>query len=243
MADIATGVFVALNGIKLGCVLKSVNVSGKGDSLESTALCSTARTFKKGLIEKNISGEGFFQSSEFTVADVNGLLQSAVTSVNGDFLFLLGRDGTTVGAVADMYNLKVAKYDVKNVVAELNMAVFEGQVTETATAEFHKIGVMLFVNDGVTETPVDGTSYDSTSGGTGYVIQIHVLDGADAANVTIQHSANNSTWADLIAAADYDEYTATQLKSTVTSVNRYVRAVVAATDTANSVAIAMKVGY
>ena len=137
----------------------------------------------------------------------------------------------------------LAKYDVKNVVAELNMAVFEGQVTETATAEFHKIGVMLFVNDGVTETPVNGTSYDSTSGGTGYVIQIHVLDGADAANVTIQHSANNSTWADLIAAADYDEYTATQLKSTVTSVNRYVRAVVAATDTANSVAIAMKVGY
>lgn len=242
MSTVAQGAFVGINGIDLSLILKSVKPAGQADVHDRTALGDTAaRKFQKGLIERSVSAQGFFKSSAVTAEDANGLLQTALSNTNSDHLMLFGRDGSAVGALAEMMNLKVAKYDIDSSVGELIMAAVEAKATKTDSADNFQIGVFIF-NQTVTGS-TNGTAYDSTTGGAGYFIQIHVLAGDDDADVTIQHSTNGTVWVDLIAATAYAANTATQVKSTVTSVNRYVRAVVVPEGTTNTVAIGMKIGY
>lgn len=247
MAQVALGVFIAMNGIDLSCVLKSVKTSGQADLKDSTTLCATdSKTFQKGLTDRTISAEGFFRASEFTVADANGLFESAMTERTADRLLLFGRDGSTFGSVAEMFNVRQVKKDVDTTVGELIMASMEAKVTKSDTADGYNRGVFLLTNPAITVSQTTGSSYDNAAGDTGYILHIFVLDSDQEENnatIKIQHSTNNSTWVDLVASATYGTYTATEVKSTVTSVNRYVRAVASTSDGTASIAVAMKIGY
>lgn len=245
MASIASGVFVAINGIDVSGVLKSFKMSSPAELKDATTLNQTInRTWRKGLTERNISGEGFFQSSAFAVADANGLFQTALANTTGNYLILFARDGGAVGAIAEMMNSTVIKYDVESVVGELIMATFEAKASKTATGDHYNVGVMLMLNTAISSgATFAGTTYDNGAGGTGYVAQIHVIGGDGAAQVTIQHSTNGSVWVDLVAAASYAALSATEVKSTVTAVSRYVRALAVALGTVNAVSVAVKIGY
>ena len=242
MASVAIGVLVSINGVDLSCVLQSLNMSAKADVLQNTTLCATsAHTHQKALTERSLSGAGFFKSSTVTAENAHGLFNTALDSVAGNYLLLYGRDGATDGALAELMNLVETKYDINTVVGEFVGVTFDAQTTKTDSANNYQIGVFLF-NQTVTGA-TNGATYDSTSGGTGYLIQIHNLAGDGTAAVIIQHSTNGSTWADLVATANYAVASGTQVANTATSVNRYLRAVVTPNGTTNRVAIGIKVGY
>jgi hypothetical protein len=244
MAQITSGAFVAINGVDLSLILKNLKINGSADIKDRTALGHTAKHYIKGLVERSVSSETYFKASAVTAEDANGLFQTALTDRDSGYFLLFGNAGAAPGDLAEMLNIKTAKYDIDQVVGELLMAQFEAKATKTATADIYNQGVFIFNQTVITDT--NGASYDSGSGGTGYLIQIHVLStvatGEDGL-VTIQHSTNNSTWVDLIVSTTHGENTAVQASSTLTTVNRYVRVVGVPSDASATIVVAIKIGY
>ena len=100
MSLVAQGTFCAMNGIDLSVVLKNVKIPGQAELKDCTVLADTeARKYKKALIERSVSGDGFFRASETTAEDANGLFKAALEAVSGDRLMLVGNEGSSVGAV------------------------------------------------------------------------------------------------------------------------------------------------
>lgn len=226
MAYVAQGAYVSINGIDLSGVLKSVKVSGTADVMDASTLADTpARKFQKGLITHEVTGEGFFKASDTTAEDANGLLQTALTNLTGDFLMLVAPEGTTEGLPAQMANLKHTRYEVDEVVGELLMATFAGNTTKTDTAEEFQNGIVLF-SDTVTGA-TNGATYDAGGSSTGWFLQIQMNAGDDTAQLILQHSTNGSVWADLYdIAGDVGNLapdTAYQFSDTNDAVNRYLR--------------------
>jgi hypothetical protein len=239
-----TGAFL-INGFDATSYLKSVERNAEQDILDCTTLGVTnmARTYQPGLASRTVSAEGLWS----VVAG------DATTSIDKEFgtalsstahpIVTIGDVAPVIGGPAYMYNLVEAKYSIKEVVGDLVMAQFEGKATDQTNNKSFATGVWLMTQQAVTAT-VNGTSYDSTSGGTGYMAQCHVTDGSALLTVKIQHSTDNSSWSDLVSFTAFTVSSAEQKFSTVTSVNRYVRGIVSAfSGTSALVSVAIKIGY
>lgn len=256
MASVAQGSFVAINGIDLSGVLKKIDIKASAELKDSTTLGDTvANKFTKGLTTHSVSGEGFFKSSATPSEDANTLLQTALTNQSTkNYLLMVAKDGTTEGNVAECLNLVHASYSIEETVGELLMANFEGNDTAAAqadagtsqTGESYQLCVVLF-SDTATGA-VNGASYDAGGSATGWFLQVQMLDGDDAATLKLQHSTNNSTWADLYdiggSYGDLSQNTAYQFSSTSDSVNRYTRLIVTAiAGTTNTIVAALRLEY
>lgn len=243
MAQVTQGAFFAVNGVELSPVLKTVAVKGNADILDATVLEDTVgRKYVKGLRSREITGEGFFKASSFSVLDANGLLQGAVTSQSGNYLALLGRSGTTQGNIAEMCNLVHASYEINETVGELLMATFAGNTSATATAGTYQVG--FFVIDQTFTGAANGAGYDNSASSTGWLCQGHVTGGDGTVTLKLQHSTNNSTWADLYNIGTVPAATAFTSSSTTDAVNRYLRVICTGIGgtTADAV-VAVKTGY
>jgi hypothetical protein len=134
--------------------------------------------------------------------------------------------------------------NIQETVGDLIMLTFEAKATKDGTKYGFASGGKWLAYQNVTGT-FNGASYDSTSGGTGYLAHAHVTaDDMSSMTVKIQHSPNNSTWADLITFNAFSTVGAQQAASTSASVNRYVRAIVSSfSGTSASLAVAIKIGF
>lgn len=212
---------VLFGAYDLSAFFNEASMSQSVETAETTTFGSSAKSYISGLRDGTFSLSGMFdgvaagidQVISASVGDginvpVTIIPQQAATMVLGDVSF----SGSTIET----------SYEVSSPVGDVVSANMEGQITGGMDR-----GVILAPKTVVSATAL-GTSVDDVAGTTnGAVGYVHVIantrDGA--ITVKIQHSTDNSTFADLITFTSVSSTTIVSERIAVTgTVNRYVRA-------------------
>jgi hypothetical protein len=163
--------------------------------------------------------------------DASGVDEVLATSVASATkkIITVGSEGAAIGRRAKLINTDETSYEISSAVADMVSISAEAQASGTVGGLDG--GVLLAAQQSVTAT-VNNTSVDnSASSANGGVGHLHVTANTrnGAATIKIQHSANNSTWADLIVFTATTSATTTSERIEVaagTTVNRYLRTIV-----------------
>lgn len=246
MASVAQNITVLADGYDLSPFLKSININAEQDVLDATALnASGYRQFAAGLAAFKINGEGFFGYDGTTdlFGPDRGFHDELSASANR--LISIGLEGSGIGATAKLFNTKQATYNIQETIGDLIMTTFDASATlDGSTKAYARDGVWL-LNQAVTGT-VNGTTYDDGAGPTtGWLAHCHVTaDDFTSMTVKVQHSTDGSSWLDLITFMEFSTVGSEQAVNIVSSVSRYVRAIVSAfSGTSATVAVAIKTDY
>lgn len=203
----------------LSAFFNSVDTSQDAQLLETTTFGATAKTYLVGFKNGTASLKGFWDGA---AAAVDAILAAALGSAGGEIV-LIAPDGLTVGKRLYLLLSRLTKYGISTPVS--------GVVAVSADLQADGgIDYGVSLHDLAAETTTgSGSSVDNAaSSANGGVAHLHLTDatavGGDTIDITVQHSANGSTWADLITFTQVTT-AATQERKTVTgTVNRYTRA-------------------
>jgi len=210
-----------LHGVNnLSSFLNDVSVTQDVETAETTVFGASAKTYIVGLKDATISASGMFDGDSGAVDAV------LVSSIGSDTLapVIVAPSGLTGNERAYLLQAKTTSYDVSAPVSDVVSVSLDAQADGGADS-----AVLLTSLAAITATG-NGTSRDnSTSTSNGGVAQIHVT--ANSLDNTIvfkvQHSADNSTFADLATFTTISATSTTSERVTVatgTTVNRYLRA-------------------
>lgn len=192
----------------------SVDVPNEVEEVETTTFGSTAKTFLLGFAEGAISLEGYWDGSASAVdARLQAVLGGSGTATT------VGWNGTTIGNRCVLASGIEKKYDIT---AGVGDAV-------AVAAEMRADGGVdygIFLHAKTAESTDDNTASVDNSAATtnGYATTLHVtaLSGGGTWTIKVQHSTNNSVWADLVTFTAATGLTSERKTGTGT-VNRYLR--------------------
>ena len=202
----------------------SATVSAMSEAVETTTFGSANKTYAMGMKDGTVSFEGLWSGALDTEgADV--VLNDAIASTTKKII-TVGTEGAAVGRRAKLVNTDETSYEVKGAVAE--MVTISAQAQASGTVGSLDGGVLLAASQVVSSTVANAGVDNATSSTNGGVGHLHVTTNTrnGAITVKIQHSANNSTWADLTVFTATTSATTTSERIEVaagTSVLRYVR--------------------
>jgi hypothetical protein len=185
---------------------------------ETTTFGSSAKTYITGLNDGTMSFSGMFDGDANAVAAV---LESIIANDSTPAITLAHDAGLTIGSSCVMAEAKQTAYDITVPVADVVALSGEFQVTGGL-----RNGIIL-AGKATATTSANGASVDgSASSALGARANLHVtantMNGATV--IKVQHSADNSTWADLITFTSVGATTLTSETATATgTVNRYLR--------------------
>jgi hypothetical protein len=190
-----------------------------------------AKTYVTGLRDTTVSIAGLWDGD---TGALDELINTSLASDN-DANFLIAEDGGIAVGRRCIFGQSVrTKYSTDSPVADVVKISLDLQ----ADAELGR-GVILTDGASTTGNPgtVLGTAVDNgsatTNGGVGVVFNTINTRSAQFTQVKIQHSADNSTWADLVTFTNIPPNSTTPLSplrsqravvATGTTVNRYLRA-------------------
>ena len=200
--------------------LNSASVSAGVETPETTTFGSSDRTFIVGHNEGTISFEGLFEgstdSADSIFAAALGNTTDKVISVSTDSTSVGGR-ATLISSASTAYEITSPLTDVVSVSAE---AIANGGLDYGVW-----LGCKSSINSTSTGTAVDNSA-SSTNGGVAHLhITANTRSGTTVAK--IQHSSDNSTFADLTTFTTIAIGDTTHERKTVSgTINRYLRAVV-----------------
>ena len=188
------------------------------ETAETSTFGSSAKEYIPGLMDGTVSLSGLFEGTADTGTDdyFATILGSATKQK-----VIVAEEGHALGYRAVMLESDTTSYEVSGAIADVVQASAEFQSTEGV-----EHGVILSSGSAVSATG-NGTGVDnsasSANGGVGYVsVPANTRNG----NVTIkiQHSADNSTFTDLITFTVVSSATKTSERVEVTgTVARYLR--------------------
>lgn len=226
--SIASGVSIYGNGIDLACAFKSFAVAGEQATLDATVLCNTgqSKSYELGFKSGTVTAEGVWKYDQTNADEIHNILSAALAN-SAQVVLTAGYAALAVGDPCTLTDGIVKTYGIQTPLEQLIMcsAEFEGDGGVS-------FGRWLF-NAEVDTTTTNGTSVDnSASTANGGLFHVHYQNGAGTEDLTakIQHSANNSTWADLgtITLSNLTGFGASSLEIAAgTTVNRYIRAQIA----------------
>jgi hypothetical protein len=205
--------------------LKDVSSSQSVEPAETTGFGSTAKSYIVGLEDANISMSGMWEGS---ATGSDAIFSGVVGSSTNNIVTVYPAGAGTVGNRTIMVAGKLTSYEATAAVADVVTASAEIQADGGKEA-----GVGLTTSTALTTT-LTGTAVDNAASTTnGGVAHLHIT--ANTMNNTtiakVQHSADNSTWADL-SGATFATVSATSIANerlvvaAGTTVNRYIRAIV-----------------
>lgn len=209
---------VYCNGYDLTRYLTSVSISGEQEAVEATTLGSTAKTYVPGLQDATISAEGIHSPA---IGEIEDVIQAALGSGNestwcyypqGD---ALGASGYGLGAYITSYEVESPVDDVVSVTAEAQSARGLDNIIS-----LHQLVAKTSTGTGMQVDNLTAT----TNGGVGYLQVTAVSGTGPSLTVKIQHSADGSTWADLITFSAVTASNKAQRIAVTGTVNRYIRA-------------------
>ena len=206
----------------LSTYFNSVTTSAMAEAVETTTFGSADKTYAIGMKDGTISLEGLWAGD---VDGVDEVLEAAIASASNKII-TVATEGATIGRRAKLINTDETSYEIASAVAD--MVTISAEAQASGTVGGFDGGVLLAASTAVTTstqlTSVDNSAFTS-NGGVGHLhVTGNTRDGA--ATIKIQHSANDSTWADLVVFTDTVASTATSERIEVaaeTTVNRYVR--------------------
>lgn len=200
--------------------LNDGSVSSDVETAETTSFGNSAKTYLTGLKDGTISASGMFDGAANAVDEV---LQA---SIGSDLLapVTLAVSGTTLGNRVAILQAKTTSYEVSSPVGDVVSVSYDAQADGGID-----YGVSLAALGAVTATTNSASVDNAASSANGGIAQLHVTANSWNANATfkVQHSADNSTWADLATFAVVATTVKTSERVAVaagTTVNRYLRA-------------------
>jgi hypothetical protein len=212
-----TAVLVAKYDIS--AYLNEVSSSMSIDTAETSTFGTAAKTYITGQNDATISFSGLYDGATDAIAEI---FEAIIDNDSTPAITICADGGLTVGASATLAQAKQTSYEISAPVADVVSLSGEFQVTDGMR------GGVLLAAATAHSTTTNGSSVDGTaSSALGARANLHVTANTRSANTTIkvQHSADNSTWADLITFAVVGATTTTSETLTASgTINRYLRA-------------------
>ena len=211
---------VLFNASDLSAFFNDASVTRSVETAETTAFGASSKTYIVGLKDGTVSLTCMFDGSSGAVDEV---LQGVLGTEDGANLSVFF-DGMTAGNRVSLAKVEETSYDISAPVGDVVAASAELQADGGVDTGIALTGLAAVSSTG------NGSSQDnSASTANGGVGILHVTANAHdgATTVKVQHSADDSTWADLATFTDVSASTTTSQRVEVaagTTVNRYLRA-------------------
>jgi hypothetical protein len=221
---LARGLAIYCNGVSLP--LTDFSVTAEAEELETTHLGLTARTFVTGFMSGTLGITGIWDYDQTNADEIHNILSAAMT----------GRTENVVTVALGTFTSGTDAHLLNCVETSNTLDAESGQLIQMS-ADFRattgvNFGKCLF-NAEVDTTTTNGTSIDGAAAtSNGGLFQVHYQNGAGTEDLTakIQHSTDNSVWADLgtITVSNITGFGASSSEiARGTTVNRYIRAQIA----------------
>jgi hypothetical protein len=218
-----------MDGKQAACVINELTQEAELDEAEVTTLCSTLKDYIPGLAEVTIELEGYFDTDTVAPATtMEALFHSKIDSGEVFPITFAPDGGGTIGDGVYMMNGFLQEYTIENTVDEAaaveatfrcSSALARGLVLHTDDTARTVTGDH---GDAPSATTVDNTT-SSSDGGIG-VLHVSAVSGTTPTLVVkIQHSADGTTWADLITFSSQNAING-EYQTVSGTVNRYLRA-------------------
>jgi hypothetical protein len=238
---------VYLDEFDLSAYFNSADLSLGRDTAETTAYGATSKAYIAGLVDGTVSLSGMWSAdTDGTDEELQAILGATTTPV-----LTVALSAGTIGNRAVMAQAHETTYSVSSPIADivtisadfqastdatsnLTYALSTGvQLTTGASVAFGSLGDLASVNN----------SASSANGGMGL---LHVPTNSVAAGATtikVQHSADDSSWADLITFSSVGASTVTSEMSAISgTVNQYLRATASTAGTSGSITFMVTFG-
>jgi hypothetical protein len=183
--------------------------------------------FVPGLMSGSLGLRGP-QSNDQTTG-LQAEIQAAIGGVDNSFVATCLPDGVAIGKPAMFVVSDPTEYTVDAAVADAVAVSISAQADEAVEMGFVLAALQAYTADALTGTAVDRGAAPLTPTTHGLVAGMHVTaySGFTGVAVKVQHSPDNSTWADL---ATFTNVTAVGAQRVVvangTTINRYLRSVI-----------------
>lgn len=209
---------VLIDGNNFSAYFNEATASLSVETAETTTFGSAAKSYIVGQKDATASLSGLFEGS---TTGTDAAFSTALGSNNT--LLTIGVEGATGARRAMVMKSISTSYEISSPVADVVSASAELQAEEDGI----DYGIFLVDLAAITAT-TNGTSRDNTASSTnGLVAHLHVTDNQhdNDAVFKVQHSADNSTWADLITFTTVATTVEIAHRAEVAgTVNRYLRA-------------------
>lgn len=219
------------NGYELACFLTGVTPEAEAESLDATVLCNNYKSFVPGFKSGMLSAEGLFSADSVNTDDIHDVFSAAFVS-GAENVITASLGQIAVGEPAIMVTGPEIKYDIKTPLGQLITVMAEFQASNGIN-----FGLWL-MNSQLNAGTNNGTSHDNAAPTTnGGVFHVHLQNatsgGATDVDVKLQHSTDNSAWADVGGGA-VNNLSAVHAAGSVTvapgtTINRYTRVVATVT--------------
>jgi len=213
---------VLQNEFNLSAYFNDISISRSIETAETTAFGSTAKSYIVGLIDGTLSLSGMFDGAANAIdqemTDVLGVNAGAIISASVSGV-------TTIGTRMISTTGKLTSYEVTAPVGDVVSANAEFQASD-GIGNAVSLAALGAITATTTGTSVDNGASSSNGGFATLHVTANTMNAATVCKV--QHSADNSTWADLqsFTSVATTVVTAERIKiANGTTVNRYLRAV------------------
>jgi len=230
---------VYIDEFDLSSYFNDVNVTLDNDTAETTAFGDTNKSFILGTRGGTLSMSGMWAAdTDGSDEELQALLGNATTPI-----LTIRQGAAAIGSRAIIAQANETNYAISNPVADVSTisADFECTPNQVSNLTFALAGgVQLTAGASIAHGSLgDLSSVDnaasSANGGAG---TLHVPTNTVGGNTTIkiQHSANNSSWADLISFTVVGSSAKTsEIKAVSGTVNRYLRATASTAGSSGSI--------
>ena len=196
------------------------SISRDNDLKDVTDFADTSREYAKGLNSGGATLTGLYDD---TAANIDAILNTAFAAAAGTVL-TIGPVRDTIGRAAYLLLSQKSKYEIPARVEEIVALAADIQADGGVDR-----GIWLHAAGAETGTVNSASVDNSASSSNGGVAHLHVSAiTATSVTVKIQHSANDSTWADLATFAAFAPSTGSErlVVAAGTTVDRYVRCII-----------------
>jgi hypothetical protein len=202
--------------------LNSASVSASIETPETTTFGSSDRSYIVGHNEGTVSFEGLFDG---TTDSADSIFHAALGNTT-DKVISVSTDSTSVGGRAILVKSAATSYEISSPLTDV--VSVSGEAVANEGLDY---GVWLGCKSAITTTSTGASVDNAASSTNGGVAHLHVTANTRSATTVakVQHSSDNSTWADLVTFTTVAIGTKTHQRSVVatgTTVNRYLRALV-----------------
>lgn len=225
---------VLVNQYDLSSFLNEANTSKTVDTAETTTFGAGSITRIAGLGDGKYALKGVFDGS---AAGIDAIVQPLLVSATDD-IFTIAQAGLAIGNPAHVGAGVIASYEtsspVKDVVtASMDVEADGGLDLARVLAGLRATAFAQTDN----ATSVDNAASTANGGVAVAHLSAFTLGGGGTATVKVQHSVDNSTWADLatVLSGATAVGSAAVVVAAGTTVNRYLRAQITTTGSSGSV--------
>lgn len=206
---------VYVNGHNLTDMFRSASIAGSVEAAEATTFGNTSKAYVVGLKDATLSLEGLFDGA---VDKVDAVLQPILGAAKSVWNVLqagdaFGNRGDGIRGDETAYNIDSPLDGVVGVTAEVQSSVGPEPII------VHHALAARTAND--TGVGIDGAAV-STAGGVGY-LQVTAFSGFTSIVVTVQDSADDVSYADILTFATVTGARVAERKAITGTVRRFTR--------------------